>query len=307
MEITPQFFRKRLQEALRRPDATVRSVYTRINPSVQLKRIISALNANHLDTPISQMKWDPKDLEGRLTPAGEEAELALTSKVHNFVMSHNPPKGWYDTRLLFGGPTDPTGPTGYSQPSKSIVGFTPLISSETDSILIPPSPPSTSYGSIRPLLTSTPMSSPKVQRSLSMVPLTAQTRTQTPKPSTSYGSIRPVLTSTPMPSPKVQRSLSMAPLTAQTRTQTPKPIRRTIRNRPPLVKLSKGDVRRLARRGGVKRMSMDCKDECEITLREYLRDVIEAAVNYTVYSNRKTVSLSDVAMALKFKGQTLYM
>ncbi|XP_045466690.1 histone H4-like [Harmonia axyridis] len=55
--------------------------------------------------------------------------------------------------------------------------------------------------------------------------------------------------------------------------------------------ITKPAIRRLARRGGVKRIS---------------ENVIRDAVTYTEHAKRKTVTAMDVVYALKRQGRTLY-
>lgn len=76
--------------------------------------------------------------------------------------------------------------------------------------------------------------------------------------------------------------------------------------KPPLEGITKGDLRRLARRGGVKRISGICYDETRGALKEYLTKIIKDAVVYTAHANRKTVTAGDVVYALKRNGKTLY-
>ncbi len=76
--------------------------------------------------------------------------------------------------------------------------------------------------------------------------------------------------------------------------------------KPPMEGITKGDIRRLARRGGVKRISGVCYDDVRGALKEFLTKVVKDAVVYTEYANRKTVTAMDVVYALKRNGQTLY-
>lgn len=70
--------------------------------------------------------------------------------------------------------------------------------------------------------------------------------------------------------------------------------------------ITKPAIRRLARRGGVKRISGTVYEETRIVLREFLELVIRDTVTYTEYSKRKTVTAMDVVLALKKQGRTLY-
>ncbi len=70
--------------------------------------------------------------------------------------------------------------------------------------------------------------------------------------------------------------------------------------------ITKPAIRRLARRGGVKRISGLVYEETRTVLKEFLEDVIRDAVTYTEYARRKTVTAMDVVYALKRRGRTLY-
>lgn len=65
-------------------------------------------------------------------------------------------------------------------------------------------------------------------------------------------------------------------------------------------------IRRLARRGGVKRISADVYEETRNVLRGFLENVVRDAVTYTEHARRKTVTAMDVVYALKRQGRTLY-
>jgi len=70
--------------------------------------------------------------------------------------------------------------------------------------------------------------------------------------------------------------------------------------------ITKPAIRRLARRGGVKRLSGLIYQETRGILRIFLENIIRDAVTYTDYASRKTVSVMDVVYALKRQGKTLY-
>jgi len=70
--------------------------------------------------------------------------------------------------------------------------------------------------------------------------------------------------------------------------------------------VTKPAIRRLARRGGVKRVSGAIYDETRGVLRIFLDNLIRDAVTYTEHSRRKTVTAMDVVYALKRQGRTLY-
>ncbi len=70
--------------------------------------------------------------------------------------------------------------------------------------------------------------------------------------------------------------------------------------------ITKPAIRRLARRGGVKRISGTIYDETRTVLRTFLENVVRDAVTYTEHARRKTVTAMDVVYALKRQGRTLY-
>ena len=70
--------------------------------------------------------------------------------------------------------------------------------------------------------------------------------------------------------------------------------------------LSKPAIRRLARRGGVKRISGLVYDETRNVLRKFLHNLLRDAISYTDHAKRKTVTAMDVVYALKRQGKSLY-
>ena len=70
--------------------------------------------------------------------------------------------------------------------------------------------------------------------------------------------------------------------------------------------IGKSGIRRLARRGGVKRIAGSIYQEVRTVLRSFLERVVVGAVAYTEYAKRKTVSAGDVVYSLKKQGRTLY-
>ena len=79
-----------------------------------------------------------------------------------------------------------------------------------------------------------------------------------------------------------------------------KTIRETI------LGVTKPAIRRLARRGGVKRISALIYEESRIVLKTFLEHVIKDSVTYCEHAKRKTVTALDVVYALKRQGKTLY-
>jgi Histones H3 and H4 len=70
--------------------------------------------------------------------------------------------------------------------------------------------------------------------------------------------------------------------------------------------VTKPAIRRLARRGGVKRISGLIYEETRTVLKGFLEATVKDAVTYTEHSRRKTVTALDVVYALKRQGKTIY-
>lgn len=70
--------------------------------------------------------------------------------------------------------------------------------------------------------------------------------------------------------------------------------------------ITKPAIRRLARRGGVKRISGLIYEETRGVLKVFLELVIRDAVTYTEHARRKTVTAMDIVHAIKQRGQILY-
>jgi histone H4 len=71
--------------------------------------------------------------------------------------------------------------------------------------------------------------------------------------------------------------------------------------------ITKPAIRRLARRGGVKRIRGDIYEKIRGVLRHFLENVIRDSVTYTEHTRRKTVTALDVVYALKRQGRTLWL
>ena len=70
--------------------------------------------------------------------------------------------------------------------------------------------------------------------------------------------------------------------------------------------ITKPAIRRLARRGGVVRISGLMYDEIRGVLKNFLQKVIGAALIYMEHAHRKTLSTMDVVSALKKDGKHIY-
>lgn len=70
--------------------------------------------------------------------------------------------------------------------------------------------------------------------------------------------------------------------------------------------ITKPAIRRLARRGGVKRISGLVYEDVRGVLRIFLENLIRDAVTYADHARRTTITSMDVVYALKRQGRTLY-
>ena len=76
-------------------------------------------------------------------------------------------------------------------------------------------------------------------------------------------------------------------------------------SRPLLEGITKPAIRRLARRGGVKRISYLIYEYSREILKHFLEGVIRDAITYTEHGGRKTVTTMDVIHAMKRQGKAL--
>ncbi|CAG9571346.1 histone H4 [Leishmania major strain Friedlin] len=70
--------------------------------------------------------------------------------------------------------------------------------------------------------------------------------------------------------------------------------------------ITRGSVRRMARRGGVKRISSEVYEEVRRVLKAYVEDIVRCSTAYTEYARKKTVTACDVVNALRKQGHILY-
>ena len=73
-----------------------------------------------------------------------------------------------------------------------------------------------------------------------------------------------------------------------------------------ILRVTKPAIRRLARRGGVKRLSGQIYEETRGVLKVFLEEAIRDSIVYMEHARRKTVTGKDVEYALKRQGRTLY-
>merc|ERR1712227_776951 len=77
-------------------------------------------------------------------------------------------------------------------------------------------------------------------------------------------------------------------------------------NKETIEGITKPAIRRLARRGGVKRISHFIYEDTRHVLKSFLENVVRDSVTYTEHARRKTVTAMDVVYALKRQGRTIY-
>ena len=70
--------------------------------------------------------------------------------------------------------------------------------------------------------------------------------------------------------------------------------------------ITKPAIRRLCRRGGVKRISGYVYDKTRDLTKAFMEKILRDATLYTIHSKRKTVTAHDMVMALKRNKRSLY-
>ncbi|KAJ2980401.1 hypothetical protein NUW58_g6952 [Xylaria curta] len=74
----------------------------------------------------------------------------------------------------------------------------------------------------------------------------------------------------------------------------------------PRINIDNLNNRRLARRGGVKRISAAIYEDARQVLRKRLEEIIKDCVTYTEYRQAKTVTINDVLHSLRRQGRPIY-
>ncbi|KAL6710218.1 hypothetical protein ACN47E_009164 [Coniothyrium glycines] len=70
--------------------------------------------------------------------------------------------------------------------------------------------------------------------------------------------------------------------------------------------ITKSDIRRLARRGGVKRISATIYDDVRQAMKARLTSILKEVVAIVELGGRTTVSVTDIVFILNRQGHTLY-
>ncbi len=82
--------------------------------------------------------------------------------------------------------------------------------------------------------------------------------------------------------------------------------RHSLAKKETIMGITKPAIRRLCRRGGIKRISGLFYEEIRAIVRQYLENVLREGICYTSHARRKTIIAADIVYALKRQGQTLY-
>lgn len=77
-------------------------------------------------------------------------------------------------------------------------------------------------------------------------------------------------------------------------------------NKEAILGITKPAIKRLARKGGVKRISVSVYGEVRNSLISFIEKVVKDSVVFTEHAKRKTVTLNDVIYSLKRHGKTIY-
>ncbi|KAF1821584.1 histone H4 [Dissoconium aciculare CBS 342.82] len=70
--------------------------------------------------------------------------------------------------------------------------------------------------------------------------------------------------------------------------------------------ITRGDIRRLARRGGVKRISAAIYPSVRMAVKQRLEDILNKVIPIVENTGRKTVQTMDVVYALNMLGNPIY-
>ena len=70
--------------------------------------------------------------------------------------------------------------------------------------------------------------------------------------------------------------------------------------------ITKGSIRRIARRGGCRRIAANVYDEARVMINKFVENVMDDAVAILEMTSRRTVRVGDVLYALRKQDHTLY-
>jgi len=90
-------------------------------------------------------------------------------------------------------------------------------------------------------------------------------------------------------------------------TGAPKQHRHKIVKTSSIEGIKKNSIKKVARRGGVKRISSGIAREIRDSLSDYLGEVMSSTVALVQHSNKRTVKVKDVVMALGTKGRPILL
>jgi len=73
-----------------------------------------------------------------------------------------------------------------------------------------------------------------------------------------------------------------------------------------LGRITRGDLRRIARRGGVKRVAVSSYAELRIALDDFLQPLLLHAIAFSEHAGQRTLTAASVVHALRLDGSRLY-
>lgn len=74
----------------------------------------------------------------------------------------------------------------------------------------------------------------------------------------------------------------------------------------PVGVVTNGAIRRLARRGGVKRISLNTHESVRDYINDFLERVVRDSLTFAEHCKRLTITAMDVVYALKKNGRVIY-
>jgi histone H4 len=264
----------------------------------QLRRAVANIPAIVLETPFSQLPLAFNKVDLPLTALAKDIVGYFTPTYWNFFLKHAKP-GVLTSQASFDIPNEPRGARTPPFTNPAGPGASGIYREDTDE--------STYSTPMSQLRTTTPTTTRRLPtgptRHGSFAGIIRKTRKPKGNKTPSRGSVAGIAKRRLFTSGDSQPPVHMA---------TFQPINpsRIVRRHIRVLKsnlLTNGDVRRLARRGGVKRISRDIKFEINKALKDFLRSIVERSVTFCEYAKRKTVTLQDVTMSCKSLGKTLYL
>jgi histone H4 len=109
-----------------------------------------------------------------------------------------------------------------------------------------------------------------------------------------------------LPQSSVSQSMSQSILSGKGGKLPSKGKRHKIVPKDVMLGIKKSNIRRICRRGGVKRISARIYEEVRGVAKSYLENVVQDSLAYTEHAKRKTITAQDVIYAFNRQGIKLY-